>query len=125
MKATLRQASRSRLFLGLLWKAAIILFGGVGLLLNLENAGGFMDGSYLFLYFTILSNIAMMASSFFFLVIDVAALETGRESSLPFFRLFRLSSASSVSPPPSGSPLRCPSSLPSFSQAPAPDTSKA
>ncbi len=96
MKATLSQASRARLFLGLIWKVAIILFGGIGLLLNLENAGGFMDGSYLFLYFTILSNIAMMASSFFFLVIDVAALETGRENSLPFFRLFRLSSAVGV-----------------------------
>lgn len=96
MEQTLGLASSFRLYLGLLWKAALILVGGVGILLNLENAGGFMNGSYLFSYFTILSNVAMMASSLFFIVIDIVSLERGKEPKLTFFRLFRLASAVAV-----------------------------
>ena len=96
MEKTLGLVSRLRLYLGLLWKIAIIMVGGVGILLNLENAGGFMNGSYLFYYFTILSNLVMMASAILFIVIDVVSLERGQETKLTFFRLFRLASAVAV-----------------------------
>ncbi len=87
--------NRPLLYVGLLNKAAILLIGIIGIFLNYQNAG-FMGGQYLFLYFTMISNIIMMLSSLVFLFVDIVSIVTGEEASLRLLRLLRFASSIGV-----------------------------
>ena len=91
-----RKASKPLLYCGLFLKVAIIAVGFLGIVANLKNAGSFMNGTYLFLYFTIISALAAMLSAFLFMVIDIVAIATGRECKLFPLRLYRFASAIAV-----------------------------